>query len=662
MARGGPRKGIPSGKGPTSGKSGGVHIGGRFYLTSLASATAGGRVLDILPDLPDIRDRAYQPHLQRLAPQKTPRIAFSVRNQGQTQSCVGHSLAHIIDVLRFAEPDGPEPERVSAQMLYEMARKNDEWAETIHDGSSLRGGLKGFFRNGVCTEGTPGEDAAPWVLTYDIAKAARATRLGAYFRVQPDISDYHAALQEVGAVYISAQIHSNWDKPKNGRIAPGGTPKGGHAFVIVGYDAEGFWILNSWGEEWGKDGTAHWSYEDWAATVMDAWVLQLGVPAPNAFSAVPKVTAAEATGLFGFGDPKRDDILGHFINIDDGRLITQGKYYSPSSTEMLETVDRLTRTDSNGGKGFSDLVIYAHGGLNTTVAESKRISAWKRSEIFTRNRIYNFHLMWASGFFDEVFGSMSNKLAGLAGGGLWDPVFETGLGKDAGQKAWRNMKGDAEAAFFDRGTNSTLSDEEEYGGGIKGLRPLLKALDTAENRPRLHLVGHSAGSIVLGRLLSAFDKFGLKNTEIASVHLMAPACTVKFFEDHYQPLLSGKGKATLSGKIHLYMMTDKLEQDDIVGLDTVLLPAYSRSLLYLVSRAYEEKPGTPLAGMEIFQPDIPKSSKMTVDLSSGASGAKTQSTSHGGFDNDAATLATIMERILGAKPKKPPIPSEMEGY
>ena len=35
-----------------------------------------------------------------------------------------------------------------------------------------------------------------WALTYIMAKEARETRLGAYFRLQPDISDYHAALNE----------------------------------------------------------------------------------------------------------------------------------------------------------------------------------------------------------------------------------------------------------------------------------------------------------------------------------------------------------------------------------------------------------------------------------------------------------------------------------
>ncbi len=121
-----------------------------------------------------------------------------------------------------------------------------------------------------------------------MAKEARETRLGTYLRLAPDISDYHAALNETGVIYASAQIHSNWETPKDGRIEPAGKPAGGHAFAIVGYDDKGFWILSSWGPTWGQGGIAHWHYVDWAASVMDAWVLQLGVRAPEAFGAVPR--------------------------------------------------------------------------------------------------------------------------------------------------------------------------------------------------------------------------------------------------------------------------------------------------------------------------------------------------------------------------------------
>ena len=37
-------------------------------------------------------------------------------------------------------------------MLYEMAKRNDEWAGSAYEGSSIRGAIKGFYRNGVCTD------------------------------------------------------------------------------------------------------------------------------------------------------------------------------------------------------------------------------------------------------------------------------------------------------------------------------------------------------------------------------------------------------------------------------------------------------------------------------------------------------------------------------
>jgi len=625
-------------------------VGSRKYLRAEVEQGDTIRHLDILPDLPDIRDRIYQPHLKPLMSNLRAEIDFTVRNQGNANSCTGHSLAHIIDILRRRElVDGP-PERVSAKMLYAMAQRNDEWADSPHEGSSLRGAIKGFFRNGVCSEIADTNNSGEWSLTYDMAKNARETRLGAYFRLQADLTDYHAALNDVGAIYVSAQIHSNWKRPKRNRIVPGGSPWGGHAFVIIGYDNEGFLVLNSWGEDWGNKGVAHWSYADWAATIMDAWVLQLGVRAPSAFAAIPGATFTSQAGFFGASDPERADILGHFVNIDDGILTETGKYASPTPKEMEVTVDRLVRPDSNDGDGYQHLVIYAHGGLNSMVAEARRIAAWKRADIFGRNGIYNFHLMWASGFLDELFHKMSSTSAGIAAGLLTDWIFETGPGKAVGSYTWRNMKGDADAAFG--------GEDPPYNGGYRGLRPLLEGLDASANRPKIHLVGHSAGSIVLGRLLSTLSRYNLPNLEIESIHLMAPACTVDFFKKYYGPYLDGSSKVKLRDKTYIYALSEALELKDTVGASFPFSPTYSRSLLHLVSRAFEEKPKTPIAGMEMHFDLLSKSPKLVTNVT----GGKTESRTHGGFDNDARTMTSIMEWILGKKVPKPPKGSELEGY
>jgi hypothetical protein len=621
-------------------------VGNREYSSTPRSL--GDRQLNILPDLPDIRDRIYSPHLKALHARIYPTIAFAVRDQGSAQSCTGHALAHVVDFLIHREVMGDAPISPSARMLYEMAKRNDEWAGTAYDGSSIRGALSGFYRNGVCLEDDSDASGDDWILTYDRAKQARDTRLGSYYRVLPDISDYHAALNEIGAIYASAQIHANWQDPTDGRIEPSGVPAGGHAFAIVGYDAEGFWVLNSWGPQWGRGGLAHWRYEDWAATIMDAWVLQLGVHAPTAFSAIPRPALANVSTPAVSTAPNRGDIVGHFINIDDGRYVVGGRYASPTAPEMMETVNRLGMAGSNDGKGYDHLVIYAHGGLNTLDDEANRIATWKRRDIFGRNGIYNFHLMWGSGFIDEAFGPLSTSQAGRATGVLGDLLFEAGPGKALGSAAWRNMKQDAVAAF---------TESAEYDGGFKGLRPLLGGIDQASRRPVVHLVGHSAGAIVLGCFLAALNRFKLKNVQLGSIHLMAPACTADFFNGRYGPYLAGKGGMKLRDKIYLYNMDEEHELSDTVGIGGGL--GYSRSLLYLVSRAYERLPKTPLAGMKIHAGDLVSSNKLSIDYSVSE---QTASTSHGGFDNDFRTLSTIMSRVLGHVVPHPPVADELTGY
>jgi hypothetical protein len=631
-----------------TGRNGGeIRIANRKI--GLEPVKLGKRILDVLPDLPDIRDRFYSPSLRALPGSIYPSIAFPVRDQGPSSSCTGFALAHVIDVLTHRETLATRPVRVSARMLYEMAKRNDEWAGTSYEGSSLRGALSGFFRNGVCRlDLSPDDGPDEWVLTYEINKDARENRLGAFYRVQPDLSDFHAALHEVGVIYASAQIHENWKEPVNGEIAPGGNVIGGHAFAIVGYDAAGFWVLNSWSHAWGKDGIAHWKYEDWAATLMDAWVLQLGVRAPTAFSAIPRGAPSAAVSPQVKAAPNRSDIVGHFINIDDGRYVVNGRYASPTLIEMEETVKRLTDPTANDGAGYDHLIIYCHGGLNALDDEANRIATWKRHDIFGRNGIYNFHLMWGSGFLDEAFGALSQTQAGRAAGWVGDLLFETGLGKALGSRAWRNMKQDAVAAFDRHG---------EYNGGTFGLKSLMQGLANAKKSPKIHLIGHSAGSIVLGELLANLDQLDVESLGIESVHLMAPACTTDFFAKRYAPYLVGKGAWKLADKIYLYVMRDSLELSDTVA--AAGLPGYGRSLLYLVSRAFEDRPNSPLAGMEIYSNRLPASDLLKIDRSESSA---TRSTTHGGFDNDAATIKTIMSRIAGAKLRKPPTEDELVGY
>ena len=89
------------------------------------TAKATGRKLDAMPDRVDIRDWFYQPTLASLPDQIVNIDAVpKILDQGSEGACTGFALAATINfelaakgVKRFVSP----------RMLYEMARKYDEW-------------------------------------------------------------------------------------------------------------------------------------------------------------------------------------------------------------------------------------------------------------------------------------------------------------------------------------------------------------------------------------------------------------------------------------------------------------------------------------------------------------------------------------------------------
>lgn len=604
--------------------------------------------LDALPDMPDIRDRFYEPPLIELRTRLNPpgNTFAPVLDQGTEGSCTGFALATTINLLlnRRLEAAGMEVrtggDLVSPRMLYEMARIHDEWAGEDYDGSSVRGALKGFYHNGICRLAVAPYLAKEkdWRLTVPRAKDARNIGLGAYYRLRPNMIDYHAALNQAGAIYVSAQLHDGWRDPQGGRIELRRDNIGGHAFVIVGYDDEGFLIQNSWGTAWGGfkgwSGIAHWSYADWSRNIVDAWALRLAVPTPAAFDLTHIIVAVEdapAGRTIKAPEPRREDILGHFAHLDDGKFVTKGKY-ATDLENIVETADYLAKDAAPGGKNeFRHLMIYAHGGLNNDVASALRIARTK--EAWKRNGIYPFHFMWETGFFEEFKDILVGKFQAAAErvGGILDfrdHSIET-LTRGLGLAIWREMKRDAERAFA------------KSGGGFATMRALLAANAKQANPRPVHLIGHSAGAIFIAEMLKAMPSIA-GSTRFASVSLMAPACTVDVYRNVYGPSLKGGNGARIP-KLVQYNLTNQREEDD-----TVLL--YGKSLLYLVRNAYEEKQPTELLGMEIATAKEKLVGNHTLWYS-GRHPLHTDARSHGGFDTDRVTANDILETILGTKPK-----------
>jgi len=625
---------------------------------SIRSVRAAGRrrKLNARQDPPDIRDRWYEPALVQLAGEMEQREGATILDQGEEGACTGFGCAAVINQLKARY--GMDF-LASARMLYEMAKRHDEWPGEDYDGSSCRGVIRGWKNMGVCSATAWAYDPKkPGELTVDRAIDARNTPLGAYYRLRPDIVDYHAALNEVGAILVSANVHDGWWDPQP--VKPGDrlativsseNYDGGHAFGIVGYNKSGFIVQNSWGRKWGTGGFAVWLYEDWIASVIDGWVFRLGLPTPTIFgltaSSAPTASSTPNDGDVEFGRraPKRIEIAGHFAHFDDGKFQQRGDYWT-TADDIRKTVERIKER----AKAYPHLLIYVHGGLNSPKASAKRIAALRDG--FKRNGVYPFHIMYDTGMVEEIadsvrraFTSAENRAQGFFGR-LKDQIVEQTdlLVEDGVRKPvtplWDEMNRDARLPF------------ESGGDGLVAMR--IMALALKRSRLKIHLAGHSTGGVLIGHLLDATDT--LKRPDlISSCTLFAPACTVDFFDEHYAPRLGRNAAGTRLPKLDVYSLSEKLELED----NTAKL--YRKSLLYLVSRALEREIDRPILGMQRYSKALRNRAGLNFIYSNGR-GNVTRSTSHGGFDNDEFTLNSLLTGILGHAPPEPFTAAEMKGY
>lgn len=600
--------------------------------------TDKGHQLSALQDVPDLRDLPFQPSLRQLKIQLRPPSKLIILDQQREGACTGFGLAAIINLLNQQRDNKT---RVSPRMLYEMAKLHDEWPGESYAGSSCRGAIKGWFNMGVCqdsqwkyVENKPGE--------FDLKKAkdARKNTIAAYYRVQPRISDFHAALNEAGAIFCSASTHTGWQKPHKttGVITHDDEKAGGHAFAIVGYNTQGFWVQNSWGKKWGKSGLGLWLYEDWHENIMDAWVFNLALSTPQIWH-LPDQGEKNRSGLSFKPSPTRSEIAGHFVHVDDGQFHKQGRYWS-NVEDVRITAKEVVRKK----KPFKHLLLYAHGGLNSPKDSATRIAAMK--ETFKANGIYPYHFMYDTGITEElgdiIFRRKKRAEARVGGFSDWTDKLLEWATRIPGRALWREMKSGASLPF------------RPAGAGTKTLEIFLKEFASATgNRPDIHIAGHSTGGILQAHLLNAMEEMA-PELRISSCSLLAPACSVDLFRSHYYPYLVSDAESFGINQMLIYNLSNKLEKDDQVG------QVYRKSLLYLVSRAFEEETPEAILGMKKYTDKLMKEAevkalgdRLKFHYSNGRTSEFSKSETHGGFDNDLETMNSLLETILGTEPKLP---------
>ena len=74
-----------------------------------------------------------------------------ILDQGTEGACTGFGLATVVHYLLRTRDVIRDDEDVSPRMLYDMARRYDEWPGEEYSGSSARGAMKGWHKHGVCS-------------------------------------------------------------------------------------------------------------------------------------------------------------------------------------------------------------------------------------------------------------------------------------------------------------------------------------------------------------------------------------------------------------------------------------------------------------------------------------------------------------------------------
>lgn len=608
-----------------------------------ASASASKRpVRNVSPDKLDLRDRPYQPSVAVVPPPAfRAKTKLPVLDQGDSSACTGFSLATVVGHLLLQSGRGTEA-AVSPWMLYSMARRYDEFPGAADAGSSLRGALKGWHKHGACARrlwdaidmpqatNVPGED---WWLD------AVNRPLGAYYRLDTrSITDMHVALNEAGILYASAVCHDGWledvkAKSRRDWVIPFRKAKpadGGHAFAIVGYDARGFLVHNSWGTGWGDGGFAVLTYADWLEHAMDCWVVQVGVVTQEHRRIASSPTGANASAALSADRTlARHQLAPYIVNMENnGRLSSSGAFRTGEDDVRALVTDYLAAARADWGLGTRepiDICLYAHGGLTGEDAAAKTFAKWWPA--LYQARKFPIFVMWESDLWSTIKARLEDAVRAAprpTAGPLealakwWDARLESLLAP-AGALLWGEMKQNAQA----------LSGEPE-----SGLRLLFRHLNDSApaNRAgfRLHLVGHSAGSIVHAYVV---DRLAAQEWEFESLSFLAPAIRVDTFDERVRPWLESRHVK----RFREFHLTDEAERQDPTCRPIL---GYGRSLLYLVSHSFEGGREVPILGMERHFPASLARLRSVKVLA--APGERTASTTHGGFDDDRATMASVI--------------------
>jgi hypothetical protein len=286
------------------------------------------------------------------------------------------------------------------------------------------------------------------------------------------------------------------------------------------------------------------------------------------------------------------------------------------------------------------VLFFAHGGLNGERETLLPVLAPRR--FWDLNGVYPVYFVWETGLRETLVDILREIVPTRAErGALTDAAIEQ-LARAGGKVVWGQMKTSAEHASRSNGGSALVA---QLAGEL---------WQATRGEIEYHALGHSAGSIFHAfflPLLVAQQPAGLPHVDVRTLHFLAPAITTDLFKTKLKALI-GSGKPIT--RLIEYTMVDELERND------PSLHPYGKSLLYLVSQAFEDKEATPILGLQkSLKSDLQlirflglAGTEKVADITFSPSpegtplNARTESNTHGGFDNDIATMTSVIRRVL----------------
>jgi hypothetical protein len=344
----------------------------------------------------------------------------------------------------------------------------------------------------------------------------------------------------------------------------------------------------------------------------------------------------------------------HVINLNQG-LLSGGGLFDNTPADVDAIFDEHLPRYVEASAGPVRLVFYAHGGLvnepGALRMALKHLRWWlKNGELpGAQRRVYPIYFVWETGFLEtiaQLLSRIGQRTAAARGvrdvfDFTTDPVIEAGARLFGGVLIWGGMKFSAQAA------------SDSQGGAFFAAQGLHRLLQRFPGRLELHAVGHSAGAIFHAYFVPMAAR--VTGQPFRRAYFMAPAIRVDTFKEQLRPaLLPENGAAPALQELVMFTMHKDAERADHCA------HVYRKSLLYLIHHALEKEGRAPILGLQdsvrgdtvlrnlfgLSGDDGP--GQVIWSPTAAADGdSATRSLTHGGFDDDVATMNSILRRVCG---------------